>query len=521
MTKREIQIQAETFLKQGSNKDAFEICEQLWKEFPQDTPDNFNLYDAILTLKATKNHYEADFDFVYQIANIYKENELVRNFFSWYVFYKSIKGATGQEIIQRENIILKLLQTVPQKRMDENSTFPCPVTISILNLIKAHSKGMFNANKVNEWLGQLNPTYLSRKVNIIPNTEKGDKEDSSDLEKFYGYKTKALLKLERYKECMELCAQALEDLKSFHYDNSLWFKMRIALCHEKLGNLDESESLFQELLSTKAGSDKWFLYSDLAEIYFEQGQFEEAWKYAVDAAFYGFDLDKMNNLFYLQAKILFKLGRTEEGKILAQLIAAVLKKEGYKVKQDYDKLFKFYSIDSDGDLDVKTIHRTAQKFWIAERYSGKTIQKGTIVFIHRNDKNGKIKTSDGNTFDFHKRDFQKRLRNLEELKEAEVSFVIMNSFNGKKVAENITILAKKELPKNDLTGKILLGTVKNVAEFGIFVKLNGFGDGLIHKSKLSKAQQDSFESDFIPNQEINVEVIDVTEKGIKLKLVTS
>ena len=350
MTKREKQIQAEKFLKEGATKDAFAVCQQLWEEYPQGAPDNFNLYDGILTVKSTKNNYEADFDFVYKVSDMYKENEQIRNFFSWYVFFKCIKGATGQEIIQRENIILKLLRTVPQKKMTEQTQYPCPVTISILNLVKAHSKGLFNSGKVNEWLDQLNPSFLSRKVNIIPNTEKGDKEDSSDLEKYYGYKTKALLKLERYQECMELCSQALEDLKSFHYDNSLWFRMRIALCQEKLGNLEESQNLFQELLSTKAGSDKWFLYSDVAEIHFEQENFEKAWKYAVDAAFYGFDLDKMNNLFYLQAKILFKLGRVEEGKILAQLIAAVLKKDRKKVKQHYAKLFSFYQINLEDAL---------------------------------------------------------------------------------------------------------------------------------------------------------------------------
>src|SRR5690606_31556691 len=101
--------------------------------------------------------------------------------------------------------------------------------------------------------------------------------------------------------------------------NDLWFNMRIAIAEEKLGNFEKSEMLFKELLSSRAGSDKWFLYRDISEIYFEQKEYEKAWKYAIDAAYYGNEPHFLIGLYLLQTRILYKLDRSEDGKVLAEL----------------------------------------------------------------------------------------------------------------------------------------------------------------------------------------------------------
>ena len=486
MNKRELQIEAKNLLK-TSPKEAIVICKKLWYDFPQDSPDKFNLYDALLTLKATKNNYETDFNFVYEVAKMFPENEQIKNAFSWFVFFKYIKGSNSADIIQYENVISKLIELVLQKNLSVDDKYPCPVTICILSLTKAYARGLFNAHKVNEWLERLKPEFLSRKVNIIRTDDKGDVEDSSDLEKYYAWKTKALIKLERYEDCKELCIKALDDLKEFHYNNLLWLRMRIAICEEHLGNTENSEQLFHQLIATKAGSDKWFIYKEIAVLYFEQGDYENAWKYSVDAAFYGNDPEYMIGLYLLQARILVKLERAEDGKILAQLIAAVLNEKAWNNKEEYKRILNFYSIDIANAQSVKGLYRVAKKFWQSERYMGLEMFTGKIVFIHPRGKLGKIKMNDGNVYDFHKRDFQKPQRNLDELKDSKVSFVKMTSFDGKIVAENIVILEKPEaLPKSELIGKLISGTVKNVVEFGIFVKLGEHGDGLIHKKGPSK-----------------------------------
>lgn len=67
ITKRELQIQADDLKKNNSKKEAMAICRKLWDEYPQNEQDNFNSYDAILTLKATKDKWREN---IYTIINI-------------------------------------------------------------------------------------------------------------------------------------------------------------------------------------------------------------------------------------------------------------------------------------------------------------------------------------------------------------------------------------------------------------------------------------------------------------------
>lgn len=517
MNKRELQIESKQLI-ETSPKEALVICKKLWTDYPEGSPDQFNLYDALLTLKAAKKYFETDFNFVYEVATKYKEHDQIQNNFSWFVFYKYIKGRPDNEIIQYESIISKLIKIVPQKnsRIDD---FPCPVTIAILKLVKAYASGMFNAYKVNEWLEKLHPQFLSKKVNIIPTKDKGDIEDASNLEKYYAQKTKALIKLEAYTDCEELCEKALKDLTEFHYDNLLWLRMRIAICEEHLGNIENSEQLFHKIIASKAGSDKWFIFKEIAILYFEKQDFENAWKYSIDAAFFGNEPKYMIGLYLLQARILVKLERVEESKILAQLIGSILKENEWKHKEEYSRILAYHHVDLTNINSVNSLYRKAKKFWISERYKGLIVEKGKIVFIHPRGKSGKIKAENGHVYIFHKRDFQQRQRNLVALKDSKVSYVKMTSFDGKEVAENIIILEKAEaVSQNDLVGKLFSGIVKNIKEFGVFVKLDGQSDGLIHKNALPNDIKSSFMDQFSIGQKVKVQIIKVSEKGLQLKL---
>ncbi|WP_298366446.1 S1 RNA-binding domain-containing protein [uncultured Lutibacter sp.] len=520
MSKRELQIQAENLLNNNSQEEALVICRKLWDDFPQNETDSFNLYDARLTLKAVKNNYKADFNFVYEVSKMFSSDFQIKNSFSWFVFHKYIKGCSNNDIIQYENVIFKLIEIASQKNLRTDDSFPCPVTIAVLNLVKAYSKGLFNASKILEWLGKLNPEFLSKKENIIPNTERGDINDASDLEKYYSWITKALIKQERYIECEEKCKKALEELKNFHYDNSLWLHMRIAICEEHLGNIDKSEHMFQDILNTKAGSDKWFIYKEIALLYFEKGDYDNAWSYSVDSAFYGNEPEYMIGLFLLQARVLVKLNRVNESKILAKLIGAIIKEKGWNNKQEYNRLLEYHKVDIANLESAISLFRQAREFWVSERYKGLIEEKGKIVFIHPRGKMGKIKTENNNTYNFHKRDFQKRQRNLEELKEAEVSFIKMNSFDGKLIAENIKVLkmVKSSISEKFKVGTIITGTVKNIADFGIFVRLTGPKTGLLHKNGLPNHLKSSFNEAFTSGQKIKVKIIKVTDKGPQLKL---
>lgn len=513
--KRELQIKAKELL-DSSPKESIAIGKRIWNEF--EGIDEFNLYDALQVLNSARKDCNVDFEFIYEVAKKYSEKDEVINKFKWYVFDKYLKGKKNIALLPNETNIYKMLVLTSQANLRENNTYPCPYTIGVIELAKGHSKNLFNARKVIEYTDMLNPSLLSKEnKNYVKDGE--EVKVASDLESYYALKTKAFLKAEQFEECKSLCELALHDLDEFHYNNDLWFQMRIALCYEKLGELEESEELFQKLLSTKAGNDKWFLYYDISELYYHQNNFEKALKYSINATFYGTDLDKMNGLLLLQTRILVKLNRLNDGKIIAELIAAIIKKYELNIRQDYENLFKYFKIDSQNSKEFNSIYMIAHDLWIKERYKGLYEITGKIFFVNPNGKFGKIKTSDNRTFAFHKRDFNVKQRNISELKDSKISFVEMKSYDGKVVAENIKILEKVIIPNESLSiGTVLSGIIKNFADFGIFVKLNGHRDGLIHKNALPSEVKSSFKEIYNVGQKIKVRVEKVSGRGIELKI---
>lgn len=513
-TKRDFEEKAKALI--GTNPDeALKLYQELWETYP----DQFNAWDAFYTLKAMRASTLPNLTWANELAEKFK-GDRVGNLYGWLIFDRCVKGKNRTEILANDKYIESLTNLAPQKNLKENDSFPCPTTISILKLCDAHAENLFNARKINELLSGLNYTILSNKSKTIETQERGEVELSSDLEKFFALKTKALLKLGEFETCIEHCNKGLELLEKFHYNNDLWFKMRIALSEDGLGNHEKSEGLFKELLESKAGSDKWFLYRDISEVYYEQGDFLKAWKYAVDAAFYGNEPHFLIGLYLLQARILFKLERPTEGKILAELIASILKEQEWNDKTEYVKLFNYYKIDRANLLPVSEIIKKTRLFWQNERYGNKPMQKGTIISIHKNGKIGRIKDQNNNIIGFHKKDLAKKMKSIENLTGATVEFFIMESFDGKNSAENITITEHPATPKPDnLVGKTFEGTVKNVAEFGVFIRMQGAPDGLLHKNNLPYNLKDSFKEVFTQGKKVKVKIEKVTEKGIQLKLV--
>ncbi len=494
---------------------AVEIYRKLWNEFQ----GKFNAWDAFYSIQAMRKASIANIEWA-RILVAKFEDEKVRGLFAWLVFDVCVKNREKNEILGSEELLSSLVAVSPQKNIRQDPSYPCPTTISMFKLIDAHSDNQFNAGRINDLLDLLNVSYLSCAARTMKTEERGDVEVASNFEKYYALKTKALLKLEQYSACKSLCEEALAAIDKFHYDNDLWFQMRIAICNERLGNVEESKGQFERLLSTKKGSDKWFIYKDISELYYEQGTYDKAWEYAISATLNGNEPQYMIKLYSLQIKILNKLERLEEGATIAELIAAIIKEQQWRIKDNYARMFEHYGIEIDSLEGTGKYLRKAQDFWIAERYKNVPRENGKIVYVHTNGKFGKIEDSRGRTVGFHRKHFTKRPRNMAGLKGASVAFYAMPSYDGGLAAENIVVTSSAtQTPGNENIGKVFLGTVKNIVEFGIFVEIEGHSDGLLHKSKIPQNMRMDFQRLFNPGDDIQVEVVGISEKGMQLKLV--
>lgn len=514
-TKRDIENKARSLI-DSSPEESVVLYEKIWDEHNE----GFNDWDAFHYLKALRKCQLHNPDNLEAIVEKFKGYDKVSGLYSWYIFDKYVKQVGKRELINNEKIIWNSFSIAKQKDLHENQEFPCPLTISVFQLADAYSENIFNAKKVNELLNVLNPDLLSINPKLINTEERGEIEIASDKEKYYSLKSKALLKLGEYSECIDLCEIALRSFDKFHYNNDLWFKMRQGICHDKLGNTERGESILYELLSTKAGSDKWFIYRDIAEIYYEQSNYEKAWQYAVNAAYYGNEPRYMINLYLLQTRLLYKLKRQEEGELIAKLLYAIIKENEWKIKSEFSRLFTFYSLRGDEILSVDDYFKKAKEFWNNERYKGIKRESGQIIWIHNDGKKGKIKAINGSIRFFSKKDLRRRVRDLNTIKNSHVEYYPLTDFKGDNIAEDVAILEDKKQQTEEqakLIGKKLKGKIKSVVEFGLFVSIPEMKDGLLHKSNLIKSNQGDFKNIYSVGDEIDVEIIDITPKGVSLR----
>jgi hypothetical protein len=495
---------------------------QLFKRVKQEFPDEINALDALTILTFMRASQIADLNLAHELSEKFDDFK-IRNIYSWLIYDVCIKNKDLKQIQGFEKHLERTSELVHQKNLREDSTYPCPITIAILKIVDSYSDVSFNAQKVKDWLSKLNVDFLSTKT-YNKTTPKGEIEMAADYEKYHSLMSKALFKLGEFKACLELGQHALSTIKNFHFNNDLWFKMRIALSEEKLGNHEESERILVELLESKEGGDKWFLYRDIAEIYFEQKEFEKAWKYAVDSAFYGNEPHFLINLYLLQARILFKLQRTEKIELLACLVASIIKEQGWKIKSEHEKLVQFYHINMNELKPTLTYFKDAQKFWQEERYKGKELVSGKILSIIHNGKSGQIVDENGIKYKFFKKFVLDKVRDLNEFKGSKVTFYPMKSKSNFLSAEFIKISEKetktiKFNTQSELVGKEIDGIIGAIVEYGAFIKLKGLKDGLLHINNMPSAMKSNFKEILVIGKSIKVKIIKHSEKGIELKIV--
>jgi len=126
-------------------------------------------------------------------------------------------------------------------------------------------------------------------------------ELASDKESWYAYKSKALIKLGKYQECYDISIVAINTFDNFHYSNDIWFTRRIALSKKALGNTEEA---IKELLKVSKKKKEWFILKELAELYKDAGNQDEAFRYAIQAVNSFGELEYKVDLLFLIGELL-------------------------------------------------------------------------------------------------------------------------------------------------------------------------------------------------------------------------
>jgi hypothetical protein len=507
-TYTEISTAAKAIVKSKS-KEAFELYNRLWKEFS----DEFNDWDAMYMIQAAKHSNYRVYGDLIPLVEKFKADEKVTGNFGWYIYDLFVKSKDAVSLRGNEKPIMSLLELGVQKNFSVPQDYPCAFTLSAFKLLDAFSdQASFNAAKVKSCLKLLNPEFLSAKEENYTTAEGKEIVNASMKEKYYSKLSKALDKLDEFDRCLEVSREGLEKLDSFHNDNDLWFQYRIAKSELGIGNFDIAKGLFEELVKTRVGSTKWFLFKEIAKIYFDKGDYKTAQNFSIKGLLLGEEIKLSKELYILQAQLFFRFKQLDNVKVIADLLNSFyLEDEEAKISVESKKLLDFCKVTPENAYSLEEAKAIANELFVNIRFEGQIVLKGKVVNINKNGKSGLIVAISGEKFVFRKQNFKKKQRDLLLLNGAKVSFFKSEDYTGKSVADIITI---DEMPKGLSLGQKMNGKICGISEIGVFVDFQSGEKGLIHKSKLPPNFQTKYKRGMLLKVKVNKE----TNKGLDLLL---
>lgn len=178
------------------------------------------------------------------------------------------------------------------------------------------------------------PEILSEETEKVVTKIKGKEKQlelASSREKGYVLYSKALFATSQYSVCIKVCQKALEQISDFHYGNHHWLARRIALCYQNLGQLQKAIHEFEKLLGKR---NEWFIQKELAELYLQAKELEQAQKVGQSACANGGLSPYKTSLFVLMGKISELLGDAALANKYYALGVTIRKEQGWKVPKE-------------------------------------------------------------------------------------------------------------------------------------------------------------------------------------------
>lgn len=277
----------------------------------------------------------------------------------------------------------------------------------------------------NKYLSFINPLTLEDDEQVISDRDGKERHLASPREQWYNKKTKALVELKQYDECLTYIDQAFRNVKVFHSNADHWLNYKRALCYYAQEKLDKAEETINSILSKY---QHWCYYELLFDICVKKKDTSNALKYGAFCA----TADKVHKTrvkFYVKyADFLDEIGNSYEAALHLKLTELIRVEESWKQLQ----LPNNYQYPEDIiHMDKITVIRLLNNFWKKEKEKGVEFYEGVVDKLLLNGKSGFVKDNDGNSYYFNIRDFDKRdFRSVEEGKR--VRFTLTERLDKKK-----------------------------------------------------------------------------------------
>jgi tetratricopeptide (TPR) repeat protein len=391
-----IKKQATEFRKAKNYEQALPLYKQLWEEHRENC-NEWEGWGYAFCLKHTKDYQKA-LEISREVYTLNKEFENIKGVYAWSIYYTEI---SVEKVNNESNFFKAGVGILKLSKQDDQYS---PYTITVFKILEyLNEKAIYPTDKILEWTSKINYEILDTTPYVFNDEEGKPRELASKKEQYFMWRTKALLEKGLYAECIELSQKALDTFESFHYSNDIWFLRRISLSYKGLG---QHETALDQLKSLLKRKNEWFIHKEIAEIYFEQGNNEQAMKFAVDSALCYGDADKKLHLYKLLSDILIKNNQNQESGKHIEFIYYIRKAHEWNIDDELQSLIQKFQIETNKTVNLKDLERELKQLWEKLKFNNQPQLKGVIKSILPNGKAGFVETENKKSYYFQLRNFK-------------------------------------------------------------------------------------------------------------------
>lgn len=403
----------------GYYSQAAELYEALWSEVsPTDKWDGWGLAYCLNKLKK----YNQAYQICKEVYKLDQNFEMIISQCSLSAFMTNIKyfpdDGDATELAGYANEIIK---TTRNKRDD---LFRIQTVLKMMD----YSSNKRYWEKVIEWSDNIDFKDLSKEDFKGKSGDGKDFRKPSDKETYYLKLSKALSKLNRNQECLDLCNEGLID-----------FPQNVFLERYKgvsLSKLKYNEDAIAILKSVVLKKQDWFILKDLSAAYYRKGDYSKALEAFLEGAINSSRIPNPENrweLYYLGAKIYDKLGDEEKANKHLAIVVKLREENDWKIPDYLEAEIQNRELDSvNNRLELFNELKTG---WTAEKMKALPLKQGRVSNLIADGKAGFIKVDQEPDIFFNMRN---KLNSHERISKGDkVNFRVRKSFDKSKNQESL------------------------------------------------------------------------------------
>ena len=337
-----------------------------------------------------------------------------RTSYAWAIYKRYAMNFKSDEILFKS--VERITEITSQQ--DLNKEDVCIYTIAVLKVIR-HLKRQQDYHSLPYWLEKLDPMLL-RDVQ----TENDGRTKQSDREYYFEVASMAYYNCWDYERCADVTKAALDSVENFVGKSETYHKWRLGKSLRETNRPFEALEYLTEIADI-AGD--WFIYNEIAEIYFRLGKPDMALDYLCPAVLSDEPLSSKFKIYHLIFKILNE--RNSDWALMhGQLYYILMREKGYDVPYDIETL----GLD-DAELDKSEILNQIHEVWTQYRFKDQKLQHGTVSKFFTDRNYGFITTENDASIFFHKDEFEGDMVHIGQL----VSFYTESSFDNVKNEKSV------------------------------------------------------------------------------------